>query len=733
MDERGFIFTADASLALIVILIVSASISAYIMAPYFQGQEHQHLQALASDALETMEQDGTLTLAAVKYSQKDFTGANQILNSRLSLLIPTDTGYKLNMLGNDVTNDSRILVADDTATAVRVISGPEEGYLGRAWYKQEEVIFEDKEINVISTVWNFHNYLTNFPPWKSNGLYNRQYWGVTGSSSPGSPQNIQFSIPEGAVIHNAFFLQGSNNESAESLTDSSYGVNVNINGHNYPNMTPFTYLYPRVDNDGDITNGLIYNYKGDIDPAHLNTGSTINNFYVNFTNLTGYNRRSPNWPYNWEFVPYNYNMPWFSIIANYTTTISVPAGILSYDGTFPDAAGLAKPTNAGGDWGKIYDLSTGTVTPLTTKRELSWNTYANNRNALDDFDDGTPFYFSGINVGGRTDNGSAVSVVKEFTIPENSRIFDGYVNVNAYGATDKALVEVWNGTEWRAVFCSFDFKETPTSFSETEFSDRSDGYGNIPGIIYIGDKLHTGSNKVRITVWDNVPSSDYDLAGLVDSKIYVSYSFLPIKWDTYAFSSYQYDPDSNGRADDESTFSIGPDATKVYMFIGAGTTSQHIKIEVRNSTRNNPWATLYDDDTIPYMLDLAALDAADAHRFTTGNAQNYTLKQGTNYRVKVTVTAPNAWKSGDGSSNPGTYGNPTIFSGTRIAVIYPKFLENLWTTSFNSTAEAAKDQAKADLIEKLGSIIVDPNTIQTEAIYTGNLPEAIPVRLDLWK
>jgi len=68
-------------------------------------------------------------------------------------------------------------------------------------------------------------------------------------------------------------------------------------------------------------------------------------------------------------------------------------------------------------------------------------------------------------------------------------------------------------------------------------------------------------------------------------------------------------------------------------------------------------------------------------------------------------------------------------------VIYPKFLENVWATSFNSTAEAAKAQAKVELIEQLrqSGITVDPNTIQTEAIYTGNLPEAIPVRLDLWK
>lgn len=43
MDERGFIFTSDATLALIVIFIVSASITAYIMAPYFMGQEQQYL------------------------------------------------------------------------------------------------------------------------------------------------------------------------------------------------------------------------------------------------------------------------------------------------------------------------------------------------------------------------------------------------------------------------------------------------------------------------------------------------------------------------------------------------------------------------------------------------------------------------------------------------------------------------------------------------------------------
>lgn len=718
MDERGFIFTSDATLALIVIFIVSASITAYIMAPYFMGQEHQHLQALASDTLETMERDGTLTLAAVRYSQNNVIEGNQILSSRLNVLIPSDTAYNLTMLGNAVDRNTNSLFANDTATAVRVISGPEEGYLGRAWYKQEEVEMEDKEINVISTLWNFHNYLSNFQPWKNNGLYNRQYWGSSGSNRPGSPVPIEFSIPEGVTLHNAFFLQGTNNESANNLNRLSFGTQLTINGHNYGNTTPFTMLYPRVNANGQMTNGLIYNYKGDIDINHLKTGDN-NEFYVwfNYQNMLRSN--------------YNYNMPWFSLIANYTTTIQVPKGILNLteeDQKFPDAAGLAKTNNnAGGYYGKIYNLETGEVTNFTERRVLSWYSFRNNRNLLDNYDDGTPFVFEDVS---GSEDGSAVSVVKEFTIPNNARIFDGYVNINAYGAVDKALVEVWDGTQWRAVFCSFDFSEIPGA-PNTDYT-AGDGYGNTPGIIYIGEHLHPGNNKVRITVWDDVPSNDYDLVGIVDSKVYVSYSTLPIKWNTFTFNSYQAGSGQTYQFP-ERTFSIGPDATRVYMFVGVGTTTQHIKVEVRNSTGNS-WATLYDDDTVPFMIDLAELDAAGPHRFTTGNVNNYNLTEGTGYRVRVTVTAPLAWKSGDGASSPGTYGNPTIFSGTRIAVIY-KYLENKWTTHYSNNAQTAKDLAKEQLIDELeqSGINVDPDLVQTEALFTGNLPNAIPVRLDLWK
>lgn len=717
MDDRGFVFTSDASLALVVLIVFTASIVTYYMAPFFMGQDHQHLQALASDALETMEKDGTLYLAAAKYQANDTVGANQIINDRLQMLIPADTAYNLNMMGNDVRDDKGIIIAKDTATAVRVISGPREGWLGRAWYKVEEVRFEDEQINVTSTVWNFHNYLGNFAPWNSNGFYNRQYWGVSGSSRPGSPVNIPFSIPQDATITGAYFLQGTNNRSATNLSQRSYAVDVNINGHHYYNTTPFTTLYPRVDAGGNFDNGLVYNYRGIINPADLNPGNNnYFNVYFNYLNLLRSN--------------YNYDMPWFALIANYTTSIRVPVGILSQTVEFDDAAGLAKPNNAGGYYGKIYDLSSGSVTNLTTRREMNWNTYASNKNTLDNYDDGIPFVITNVPGVSGTGHGSAVSIVKDVIIPStgNVRILDGYVNINTYGGVDNALVEVWNGTAWQTAFCSF-------NFDGKTYSSRTDGYGNTPGIIYIGDKLRPGSNKVRITVWDHVPSNDYDLVGLVDCKVFVSYTRWAIKWDNFAFDSYQAGsaqtytfPDStNGRS-----FSIGPDATKVYLFVGAGTTSKHIRVDVRNATSS--WYTLYDSDTIPYSLDIASLDAGSNHVFTTGTAANYTLKQGTGYRLRVTITAPPSWQSGDGGTSPGTYGNPTIFSGTRIAVIYPKFLQNTWATSYNSTAQAAQAQARMDLINVLAELGItpDPNLIKTEALYTGDLPNSIPVRLDLW-
>ena len=94
-------------------------------------------------------------------------------------VIPNDVGYSLT-LGNygTVSNNSGILTPTDIITKVKVISGPQEGWMGRAYYKQDQVQFQTINSTSVTTLWNFHNYLSNFDPW-SGGLNNYPYWGGT--------------------------------------------------------------------------------------------------------------------------------------------------------------------------------------------------------------------------------------------------------------------------------------------------------------------------------------------------------------------------------------------------------------------------------------------------------------------------------------------------------------------------------------------------------------------------
>ncbi len=704
MDDRGFIFTVDAALGLIIFMVFVMSFLSYYMLPFYLGQDHQHLEMIADDALDVMFQDGTLYAAAVKYAAGDTEEAEELLRNSLNVLIPQDTAYKLTLGTNTPVSDDRgLLYSKDTTTRVRVISGPREGWIGRAWYKIEEVEYEDQVNNATTTLWNFHNWLTNFNPW-NGGLRSNPYWG--GGSSP---QSISFSIPSGATINGGKFLLGSCNRN----NGSSYSANVVVNGFSHMNTTPFTYL-----NNRPSTNPpeRMYNYQGTISPIELNTGT--NNFYVNFLNMNS---------------SQTYDMPWFSLIGSYTTTIKVPKGVLSSTFPFNDAAGLAVPdpqdldgNGVANEYGRIYDLNTGSVSSFTTRRVMLWSDFVSNRNVLDNYDDGVPFVID--NIPGIGD-GSAVSVVQDVYIPEGSRIFDGSVVINAYGGVDNALVEVWNGTQWNTAFCSF-------NFDGTTYSARSDGYGNIPGIITIGGSnspyLKTGNNKVRITIWDHVPSSDYDLVGLVNCYTAVAYSQLPIKWDIFAYYNYQ-DNNYDNTYTQNRAFTIGPDAKKVYMFVGTGLDTRSISIQVRNSTSG--WITLYNSTTIPYSLDLAALDAGGPHVFTSGTSGNYTIRQGT-FNSRVTITSSNGWESGDGGTSPSTYANPELFSGTKIAVLYPKFLQNVWATSYANDPITARNLALDELVASLSGVVPEEEVrsrAKTEALYTGNLPNAIPVRLDLWK
>ncbi len=720
MDEKGFIFTTDSILALAVVIVFTASIMTYFYAPIYMGSDHQHLEALADSALNVMEQDGTLTNAAAEAYKGNTTGAEYILNSRLRMLIPGDIAYNLTLTSSrtvSVQNDRGMYYSRDTATKVRVLSIPKEGWMGRAWYKIEKFEFEDNQQNVTTTLWNFHNWLTNFAPWSNNNGYLATVgkWGAS-SSSPYNAINIQFSYPNGATILGGKYLSGSCIRNT-SGSGSSFGTNLTVNTQVYQaNANQYTFLYRRPSQ-----NYPMYNYQGNLNVSNLNLG--VNNFNLKFLapvqNYIDNNRQG-------------HDMPWFSIIGNYTTSFPVPAGIISQTFKFNDGAGMAVQTaqdldgnGVANEYGRVYYLNNGSVSSFTNLRRIAWGTFVKSNQPT--YQDGQPFVItgaSGMSGTSVTPTKCAVSTTSTIYVPNGNVIFDAFTVINPYGGVDGALVEVNNGTTWQTVFCSFDYDGTAYS-NGTDLGGDKDGYGNIPGIISIPTTyLSTGrNNTVRVTIWDDVPSSDYDLVGLVDGYTTVTYSALNIGWVNSYFRSFQ---DNDNSREETKAFSIDEDAKNAYLFVGVGLDSRHIQVRYPSG------AILYDSDTIPYYLDLAALDAAGAHRITTANSTPslYYLKPG-NYQLKVTVTGPPSnqqWQSGDWRSNA------EIFSGTRISIIYPEVLRNVWTIDYNETASGAMNAARQQLINNMN--ITDPdiiNSIKTEALFTGDFPNQVPVRLSLWR
>ncbi|MDP3014373.1 MAG: hypothetical protein Q8M92_09040, partial [Candidatus Subteraquimicrobiales bacterium] len=714
----GLIFTTDAILALAVVIVLTASLMTYFYAPVYMGADHQHLEELADSALAVMEQDGTLTNAAVESHKGNITGAQLILNSRLRMLIPQEVAYNLTLSTPNlvtVENDRGINFAQDTVTKVRVLSFPREGWMGRAWYKIEKFEFEDQEQNVTTTLWNFHNWLTNFAPWSGGNLATRPLWGST-AAAPTTPLDISFSFPTGSTIKGAKYLSGSCSRNTTTLIQApSFGTNFTLNSQVYTaNSTQYTFLYRRPSQ-----NYPMYNYQGNITPAHLANSNSFNLRFI-----------SPVFNYVNDNNQGN-DMPWFSIIGNYSTSFPVPKGIVSTTNRFPDGAGMAvrvaQDLGGGPAYGRIYNLSTGSVSNLPTLREITWNNFrlrdASNVGGVN-YQNGVPFVMT--NVAGAsgtsvTATKCAVSVSQTINVPTGNTIFDAFTVVNPYGGVDGALVEVYNGSTWRTVFCSF-------NYDGASYSDRPDGYGNIPGIIYIPPNyLSVGqNNQVRVTIWDDVPSTDYDLVGLVDCYSKVTYSALNIGWVTTPYTSYQ--SNNNVRTETKS-FNIEENAKNVYLFVGTG-------LDTRNITVNYPGgATLYANTTLPYYLDLAALDAGlpvAQRKITTANSTPalYWLKTGTNYNLTVTVNGPPStqpWQSGDWD------GNAEIFSGTRISVIYPETLRNVWTDAYDDNAVTAMAIAKQKLITSLNITGLNESAIKTEALFTGDLPNQVPVRLSLWR
>lgn len=687
MDEKGFIFTTDAVLALVVVIVLTASVVTYGVLPVYQGQNHQHLEALADSALESMDQSGALREAAVEYSNNNTTGAETTLRTALDTVIPDNVGYRLTMSTNPPVEDSNgVLTSNDVITKIKVISGPQEGWMGRAYYKQDEVQFQDINSSSVTTLWNFHNYLKNFGPW-SSGLNTYKYWG----GSNGNPQSsipINFSMP--GTPASAKFLWGA---AAGSGQTKIYAGDVIFNGvnHNYVTNTSFLFMY----NSAGV--GPVYNYQKNISSSVLPQG--LNNFYVQF-NATS-----------------SQNMPWFTLLANYTTVISVPKGIANTTIPFPDIAGIGMQNG-----GIIYDLDTGTITNIRANA-TTWASLQNNFA----WPTNTPFELDSIpNVG----TGSAVATKQDIYLPPGNRLFDAFTVVNAFGGEDGCIVQVQDSTG-----------TITTVFSSWGNTARTDGgYGNVPGIINIQPYLKVGHNTVRIITWDDVPGNDFDLVGLESCYSKITYSKFPIRWDTFPYDSYQNTSSSRTTTETQvENFRIDSDAQSALLFVGIGTASRNMTVTVRNST--GATSLLYPGNKpIPYVLNLGDLDAnasQSSHLMTTIVGNGSSLKPG-NYTLTISVTPALAYQSGDGASSPPAYGytgDPSIFSGTRISVIYPKFLQNVWATGFANDPQTASNNAIANLIQTLndaGYTNIDPNLIRNSTLWTGDVPNAVPVRLDLY-
>nr|WP_148217890.1 hypothetical protein [Methanothermus fervidus] len=673
MDEKGLIFTTDSIIALTIVFIFLTSILNYYVLPEYIGSDQQRLSDIAADTLNILEQDGSLITAAVKYSNGNVTGAGYIIGTKLNETLYPDIGYRFLIDGHEVARkDIPGLVHKDVASRVKVVSAPQEGWLGRAWYYIPEVPFEDKQINTTTTVWNFHNWLTNFNPWRYGGLYNYPYWGCDRWKRP---VPINCSLPQNTTINSVKWIIGS-----ACNNNDRFSANLVLNGqNNYAYKSAFKYLY---------YSNIWYFYMYYGNATRLIPGN--NSFYVAFLNMSSY----------------SYDMPWFSLIANYTTTIKVPKTVTFQTFPLQDLAGIGAPTSR-----YFFDLNTGKLTsaPALT---ISWNDLIgkDNPNAENQV-------FRLRDIPSSTTEGSAVCSVTDVPIPSNVTVHDAYVVLNPYGSVDGAVVEVNNGEGWQVVFCSF-------NYNGTSYSAVGDGYGNLPGIIYIGDKLKAGvNNRVRVTIWDYAPGGDYDFVGLVNSYVSVSYSSLGVKWLNFPFNSYQSDTNINTQ---ERLISVGQDAKRIYLFMGVGLDTKRVTVEVKDPKTGQ--YKLYYDGMPQFAIDLGSIDRQNNYNILTsgGTPDNYTCNPG-DYYVRVTVYGPSrGWESGDNYAE--------IFSGTRVAVIYTTFT-HVWATSFNETASGAIENAKQNLIQKLQSAgyNVDPNAIQAEALYTGNLPNAIPVRLDLWR
>ena len=715
-DERGFLFTTDSILALIPLMIVVVTVAQVSVPPKSEPMELE-ANDIAENILSKLEQDGTLKVIALEPRK---SATREYIEEYLDRNVPIEFGYAMVI----EIDGEKELVASDTvssmselesllsgipnyASAVRHVTTAEKGtgWVGRAWFKVEEAAFMEQERTVTTTAVNFHNWLSNF--------YN-------GPTEWGPGEVIGFYIPSDEILSSKMILGCG--EFRYNL-GSPYEVDVQINGQYWGrvNRGDWTYLYTI---GGGYYGRMMWIDFEDVPENLLRSGR--NELFLDFRN-----------PGDYDYMYYN-NMPWFSLIVTYNHTMLVPVGLVHRIIRLPDAEGFAvagssckyKDTmdrDGDGNTDEILDCSAADSVRwnrwigdlASTHRETEYPSDPNSRS-------GIPFGISQNSGLPDGDGGSAITVVKEFELPDNVKIFDAVIVLNILGATDNARVEVYDYSrdKWVTVFNSFNLEGV-------SYSARGDGYGNLPTVVSIRvdpkninpndpdhmptELIRPGKNKVRVTIWDFVPSTDWDWVGIVDSYISVSYSSLPIDWQTFEFQNYQSGGNSVVK---KRKFKIGRDAELVYFFFGVGSDTRKAKVWVRRissacDSSSSSWKLFYDERVSPgQFINLKNVDTESSpHIMTEYDPQSgeWVLCPGT-YEAKIAVYGPNEeWESGDWNRNA------EVYSGSRVVVLYPEFIRNVWAMAYSDSPTKAKAMAVVFLLNRMISEgVVDPSDLDGE-------------------
>lgn len=173
-DRKGFIFSLDATLAVLVVLVVMAGVARAAGPGLVYGQHgYLRLERYANDALEVMQLKGTLDIVANYIKHGYIENAENLAREALRKILPAEVQFRLDVGGNRLTvypsNSSEWATefsnAEEVATAVRVSTfSPKESLKMLAWVEEDDENFmaqligctnlDNESVDDIDTFWS---------------------------------------------------------------------------------------------------------------------------------------------------------------------------------------------------------------------------------------------------------------------------------------------------------------------------------------------------------------------------------------------------------------------------------------------------------------------------------------------------------------------------------------------------------------------------------------------------